>query len=387
MSVRGFIVVLLLAGVAAAAAGLPRPAAEPAPEPFVSIRFAEPRIPYLSGLEKIVLEVEVPDGDRIDRVDLFIDGELTQEARRPPFRFEHDFGPVGKAHVLLALVFTRNGEFRSRPTPIVHQVEVKLVQLTTTVVDADGTHVTDLGKEDFQVFETGVEQKIAFFDRGETPCSIALALDCSGSMKHRLWRAQKAAGDFLRALPAHYRISVMGFNDTVFLTQDFTVEKRPLIYAINQLQAEGETALYEAIRASSLHLRGHSDRRAVVLFTDGQESFYRQDEEGEEKLAEVLEAANLAQVNFFAIGYGGDFTADLLTRIAEDTGGRFFPAEGGLRLEEVYGDISTILESQYTLAYYPSPPPPPREWRSIEVRVRPKGLRVRARKGYYSAPR
>jgi VWFA-related protein len=363
--------------------------ASPSP---VAVRFAEPTVPFLGGREPIILEIDLPEGDHVDRVDLFIDGKRVHQWSQPPYSFEYDFGSTGKPRVILALVFTKNGlagraEFRSRQTPIVQQIEVKLVQLTVSVNDADGRFITDLDRDDFQVFENGVQQQIAHFDRGDTPCSIALALDSSGSMKHDLWRAQKAAGDFLRDLPGTFEISVLGFNDSVFLAQDFTGEKRPLIYAINQLEAEGETALYEAIRASSLHLKGRADRRAVVLFTDGQESFYRQDEEGDAKLDKVLEAANLAQVTFFAIGYGGDFTAELLGRIATDTGGRYFPAVGDIRLEEIYDEISTTLESQYTLAYYPKPAPAAGEWRPIEVRVEGKGLRVTARKGYYSARR
>ena len=354
-----------------------------------SVKFLEPKTPYLSGREKIVLEVELPDGDKLDRLTLFIDGKPAIQTRHPPFRFSHDFGPIGKSHILLAIIYSKNGltrraEFRSRAAPLLSRVEVKLVQLNATVTDSRGRFVTTLGPDDFTIRENGVEQKIAFFDHGETPGSIALTLDCSGSMKHRLWRAQKAANDFLKSLPANYEISILGFNDTVFLAQDFTSRKRPLVYAIQQLQASGETALYEAIRAASLHLQGRPDRKAVVLFTDGQESFFRQDETGDEKLREVLETANLAEVTFFAIGYGGNFTSELLSRVSEETGGKFFSSGPKLDLGEVYREIARTLESQYTLAYYSHPPPPPREWRSVEVRVKRADLTVKARKGYFS---
>ncbi|MBI4161769.1 MAG: VWA domain-containing protein, partial [Acidobacteria bacterium] len=202
-----------------------------------------------------------------------------------------------------------------------------------------------------------------------------------------LWGVQKAASDFLKALPDGYQVSVLGFNDEVFLAQDFTAAPRPLLYAVHQLRVEGETALFDAVRAASLHLRGRPERRAVVLFTDGQESIYGRDAEGEAKLREALDAANLAEATFFAIGYGGGLAADLLERIAADTGGKFFPAGPKLDLGRVYAEIASTLGSQYTLAYYPDPPPPPGEWRSLEVRVNRDGAAVRARRGYWAKRR
>ncbi len=353
----------------------------------LEVRFLKPEIPYLAGREEILVEIDLPAGDRLDRLDLFIDGKLVHQTRRQPYRFEHDFGSLNVSHTLLALAFSRAGrsgraEFVSRTTPLSSHVEVQLVQLNVVVRDAEGHFVTSLDRDDFTILEEGVEQNIAVFEKGDTPCSVALALDSSGSMKHLLWRAQKAAGDFLRRLPSNYEVSVLGFNDTVFLSEDFTNEKRPLIYAINHLQAEGSTALYEAIRAASLHLGTRPNRKAVVLFTDGQESIHRRDETGEQALTDVLEVANRSEVTFFAIGYGDTAGRDILARIAEETGGKLFSTRTHADLNSFYEEISRNLNSQYTLAYYPVPDPPPGKWRSLEVLVHREGMSTRTRKGY-----
>jgi VWFA-related protein len=354
------------------------------------LRLLAPRSPYLFGRQRIEVEADVPAGDAVKSIDFFVDGHLRLTATAPPYRCDADFGEEIERHTILVLGATRQGRFArlshvSRSARLGTHVEVGLVTIPVTVTDARGRFVENLGLSDFTLLEDDAPQQIVHFDREPTPVSLVIALDASESMKGTLWSAQKAANDFIATLPSFYKVSVVGFSDAVTLAQDFTFDRRGLAHAVNRLKPSGRTALFDTIRAAAAQLRDRNDRRVAVVFTDGGETVFGDDEAGRLRLDESIRMAREAGVTFFTIGFGPEAATALLRRIAEETGGESFDSSDPGALRAIYLRIAETLDSQYTLSYYPTRPIREGGWRSVTIRVDSPEVRVRSRPGYLAA--
>jgi Ca-activated chloride channel family protein len=136
----------------------------------------------------------------------------------------------------------------------VFRAGVELVSLNVTVTD--GTrYVTDLAKDDFQVYEDGVKQEVTFFAHGQQPIALAVLLDTSASMDERLETAQEAAVGFARRLKANDTMEVIDFDSQVKILQEFTGDTTALEKAIRETTPNGSTALYNAIYISLKELK------------------------------------------------------------------------------------------------------------------------------------
>lgn len=351
------------------------------------MRLLSPRGPYLFGRQRIEVAVDVPSGDRVKTLDFFVDGRLRRTATDAPFALEVDFGEEIQRHTLLILGQTGEGRAArlsrvSRSSSLQTRVEVSLVTIPVSVVDREGRFTEGLGLSNFTLQEDGRPQTIVHFDRDPTPVSLAVALDSSDSMKGTLWSAQKAANDFIVSLPSFYKICVIGFSDSVTLARDFTFDRRGLAFAVNNLAPAGRTALYDTLRAAAAQLRGRGDRRVAVVFTDGGETLYGDDEEGKRRLEESLQVAREAGVTFYTIAFGPQAASLLLRRIAEETGGAFFDSADPAALRSIYRRIGDDLIHQYTLSYYPTRPVSEGGWRRITVGVSVPEATVHTRPGY-----
>lgn len=355
-----------------------------------SMRLLSPRSPYLFGRQRIEVAADLPSGDRVKTVDFFVDGRLRRTSTRAPFALEIDFGEEIEPHTIVILGATFEGRTArlsavSRSANLQSRVEVSLVTIPVVVRDRQGRFIENLTVSDFTLLEDEAPQTIVHFDRDPTPVSLILALDASDSMKGTLWSAQKAANDFIESLPSFYKISVIGFSDSVTLARDFTFDRRGLAFAVNNLKTAGGTALYDTLRASTSHLRERRDRRVAVLFTDGGESIYGEDPAGIKRLEESLRLAREAGVTFYTIAFGPGAAVSLLKRIAEETGGEFKDSRDPGALRAIYARIGDDLNHQYTLSYYPIRLASEGGWRTITVRVSRPEATVRARAGYLAA--
>jgi Ca-activated chloride channel family protein len=274
---------------------------------------------------------------------------------------------------------------------------VDLVSLSVTVVDSEQRYVTDLHRDDFEVFENGVRQRLTFFGQTDVPLALALLLDTSASMEGALATAQEAAIGFVRQLEARDLATVIDFDSRVSILQEFTNNYAELEGAIRRTSAGGSTALYNAVYIALKTLNtmrlpeeeGALRRRAIILLSDGE------DTASLVGFDEVLDLASRSDIVIYAIGLGGrepmargsfQDAPFILRQLAQHTGGRaFFPLRA-IDLAEVYGDIRRELSSQYSLAYQSSNPQGDGEFRRVAVRVNRAGTSVRTRPGYY-APR
>jgi len=269
----------------------------------------------------------------------------------------------------------------------VFKKEVQEVMLHATVVDEQRKLVTSLDRSAFTVFEDGVPQATTSFRKEGVPVAMGILIDNSGSMREKRAQVNQAVLNLIRAGNNNDETFVVNFSQDSYLDQDFTSDINLLQQALQKVSAKGETALYDAIVASAVHLKNNTrvDRKVMLVITDGR------DNASQETLLEA--SRRLQQENgptLYAIGLLGDqlhqSDSHALQSLADATGGvAFFPT----RLDQVDDITRTIardIRSQYTIGYKSSNLQQSSNYRRIEVRAQARGYRqlmVRTRSGYY----
>lgn len=273
-----------------------------------------------------------------------------------------------------------------------------LVLLDVTVVDPSNRPAMDLKQEDFAVTEDKLPQKIEFFSREQVPVSLVFTIDTSGSMRPKLDTVVKATISLAKDSHRDDEIAVVEFKDQPELLEEFTSDVNDVIDTLNGLVASRQTAMLDALylAADYANKEGKNRRKAVLLVTDGldKDSYY--------KFSEVVNHLREVDVQIYLIGFINDLDTDsnlfkksskdkagsLLTKLAEETGGKaFFPKE----LSEVHAiadQISTDLRTQYAIGYYPSNSKKDGSFRTVKVLVNSANRKLVARtRNGYTAPR
>lgn len=256
--------------------------------------------------------------------------------------------------------------------------EVNLVMLLAGVLDSSGRPVADLPRDVFSLYEEGVPQKIELFE-AETnqPLDLALMIDASLSTFKELAFEREAAAHFIRQVvrPGD-RLSVFQVSDTVEQLSEFSGEVSRLQAAVRAVQPGSATSLYDGVYLASQALakRPTGRRRVIVLLTDA----------GETASTSTFEQARRAAIGSEALLYtilirpikseSGRNTAGehALINIADNTGGVMYTADEVGQLDEIFDRVDRELRTQYRIGYYPTPRPPARSFRRIELRVQCK---------------
>ncbi len=151
------------------------------------------------------------------------------------------------------------------------KVNVDSVFLNVSVRDRNANRsVSGLQKDDFRVYEDGVEQRIDQFQPSEAPFNLLLLIDVSGSTQSYLHLMKQAAIEFTHQIKSNDRVAVATFNSSVYLEQGFTSDRSAAERAINRIRSGGGTAFYDALMTSlDSYMRDVEGRSAIVVFTDG----------------------------------------------------------------------------------------------------------------------
>ncbi len=298
----------------------------------------------------------------------------------------------------VAALATQTGIAQTLPQPLPQtpsfRAGVDIVSLNVTVMEPSQRYVTDLGQDEFEIFEDGFKQNITFFNRSQLPIALALLLDTSASMEEKLETAQQAAVGFARRLREQDLAEVIDFDSRVEILQKFTNVSTELEQAIQRTSAGGSTSLYNAMYISLKELKkiraNSADdvrRQAIVVLSDGE------DTSSLVGFEEVLDLAKRSETAIYTIGLQssdgrsnrGFKEADFVLRqLAHETGGRaFFPRQIE-DLVEVYGQIWDELSSQYTIGYTSQNPRRDGDWRRVVVRVNRPNTLTRTKQGYYA---
>lgn len=354
---------------------------------------------FPTGRVEIAAEVSSPKSP-VKQVEFYVDDRLIANVKQPPYRCRWDAGAAATRHVIEVLVFDTEGNF-ARDVLILgerevsFEVEVDLVPVYVTITDREEKLVPNLEQEDFILTEDDIPQVISHFSRENVPLSMVILIDISSSMiGARMSRAQQAAVDMVeRMITGENRATVIGFDDRVYLFQDFTDSPPLLKSAINSMEADGGTALYDAIAHTVRKLRNMSGKKAIILLSDGD------DTHSQLIFDDVLDYSAHSDILVYAVGLqrltfsqtfikDTNVTINQLDRISSITGGRaYFPSFID-HLPQIYRQISRELQSQYSLAYRSTNRKKDSTWRTIQVRIRNRpDLIVRTRKGYYARQR
>jgi len=263
-------------------------------------------------------------------------------------------------------------------------VDSSTVLLNATILDNNGKSATGLKREQFSVFENGVQQQISYFSAAETPFAAVILIDTSGSMESRISIARAAAINFLTGLRANDSAAIYRFSSKVELIQDFS-GSQDINESVFELRADGMTALNDSIFKSAEELKKRPEkRRAIIVLSDGEDT--SSGKSADKALKTALDAG--------ALIYTIDMSSmdsntrqrvqnqGILRNFAEKSGGKFVATPGGAALRQAFKGIVDELGIQYTLGYEPTNLQKDGKWRAIELRVARPNLTIRTRKGY-----
>ena len=321
------------------------------------------------------------------------------------------------------------------------RVNTSLVTVPVTVLDRQGHFIPDLQREDFHVFENGVEQPIAYWEPADKPFTVALLLDTSPSTQFHLWEIKEAAIAFAKQLRPQDRVLIVSFNDQVLLLTEVTNDMNVITAVIEQNANMGHaTRLYDAVHlVIKERLNNIKGRKAIVLFTDGVDTAsYQADYPSTMREVDELDAliypikydttdymhamqgvgqgnttvvtttssgpfgmgTTTSRVTYGAprvVGPNGgplpgttqedyDRANKYLNELADKTAGRLYRANDTTQLAEAFSRIAEELRRQYSLGYYPPDGGDPNvDRRQIKVRVNRPNLAVKARDSYVRA--
>jgi Ca-activated chloride channel family protein len=315
------------------------------------------------------------------------------------------------------------------------RVNTTLVTIPVSVMDRDGRYVPNLQKEEFRIWEDGVEQDVAFFLSVDKPFSVVLMIDTSPSTQFRLEDIQDAAITFVNQLRADDKVMVVSFNDDIKVLSDFTTDRAKLQRAIQRSKTDDGTRLYDAVdMVINQHLSRVQGRKAIVLFTDGVDTTSRSasyesnimDAQELDALIYPVQYDTSQDMNAgggnYPMGNPGDVWGQILggifgggrrggmrrggggypprgtvrndyelgnqylLELANSTGGREYRADSLQNMSYAFGNVAEELRRQYSIGYYPKRPPQAGQRRQIKVRARQPNLAVRARDSYIFNP-
>jgi Ca-activated chloride channel family protein len=276
--------------------------------------------------------------------------------------------------------------------PPVFKVDVQLVRMLATVKNPQGELVGGLTKNDFQVFDNGVAQEIAVFERQTTqPLSIALLVDCSRSTQRERGYQIDAMRQFLKALLKEGNekdtAALYSFDTFVELRANYTRNFDRLSSSLGKLSSEGGTALFDAIYLAGGELQKRPGRRVVVIVSDGGDTASRIRFEG---ALESLHDANAVMYAIVTVPVPGEAGRNLrgenaLIQFSQWTGGRvFFPTKNN-QFGDAFLEILRDLRTQYLIGYYPRNVPTTKErFHRVELRANREDYSVQARNGYFA---
>jgi Ca-activated chloride channel family protein len=266
--------------------------------------------------------------------------------------------------------------------------EVDEVTLHATVVDDHFRPITGLTKNDFTVYEDGKPQKVTYFKNEDIPVALGIVIDNSGSMRDKRPQVNAAAINLVRSSNPQDQVFIVNFNEEYFLDQDYTGSVPKLKDALERIESRGGTALYDAVVASSDHLKksGALEKKVLLVVTDGEDNASR---ESLEQALRRLEEQNGPTI--YTIGLLGEEhnkrARRALREMAEDTGGvAFFPKDLS-EVQAITTEIAHDIRNQYTIQYKPTTPQSAGGYRTVKVVAQAPGykhLQVRTRSGYYA---
>jgi VWFA-related protein len=338
------------------------------------------------GKTKLAAKVKIADPTLVSRVEFIVGDEVVFVDREPPYECYHDFGEAQRSWVVRVVAYHKEGVTVSDAS-ITRRLRFSTIErvdrviLWVTATDNDGNLITDLSREDFEVYEDDERQNLIDFYREDRPITMAILIDTSGSMQEKIKEVHRAAGSFVDTLREEDRSLIIDFDDKVFLIQDLTSDHAALKTAIESTEPLGATAVYDALHAAYRKIGEIEGRKVVILLSDGE------DTASQFGFKRVLEEAKTNNTMIFSIGLGiegGTPRREVLKEFSEVTGGRYFYVKKAGQLEGTYQRIAEELRAQYYLTYSTTNEEWDGHWIKVKVQSKRPGVKIRARRGYFA---
>jgi Ca-activated chloride channel family protein len=302
--------------------------------------------------------------------------------------------PTGQVSATIAPHFKATpaeGTFRIPEARL--RVDSALAQIPVHVTTVDGASVTYLSRDNFRIFEDGVEQQITHFSKEDAPVSVGLVFDTSGSMNLKMHKSAEAVANFFKMANSDDEFFLVEFNDRPKLTVPFTPDSDEIYHRILHTRPFGRTSLLDAIHLALVQMKNaHNLRKAIVILSDGGDNRSRF------TAHEIKNAMLESDVQLYAMGIFdlGDLRKHpieeqngpiLLSDLAEQTGGEMFTVDKLEELQDVSEHISRELRNQYLLGYSPIDAARDGKYRRVVVKLNAPdvtNLRTYFRHGYYA---
>jgi len=319
--------------------------------------------------------------------------------------------PVLRSSRIFSNDQTRNPNEKQSPEVdegSVVRVSTSLITVPAIVMDRNGRYIGNLRKEDFKLYEDGVEQNLAYFSSVEKPFTVALVLDVSGSTQFQLSQIREAANTFVSRLRYNDRMMAVTFDGKINVLAEPTSVSDIRRTKLHIPAVTDGTVLYDAVDFVLKRMAGIPGRKAIVLMTDGVDQSsvatfkgtvsdiaeqdvliytvqYNTLPQLPERLSQIKnEKARRKVQERLMKGYA--LSEPYLRALADKTGGRFYRADDLRDVGPAFAAITSELGVQYSLGYYPKGSSNTATERAIKVRVRYPNLVVRARDSYTTAP-
>jgi Ca-activated chloride channel homolog len=276
-------------------------------------------------------------------------------------------------------------------------VQSDLVVIPVTVTDDRGRVVAGLEKEHFTLFEDDARQEITHFSFEDTPVSIGIVFDTSGSMEPKMDKARQAVNNLLRNANRNDEFFLVKFSTRARVVVPWTSRFDEIRRGVELLDVGGLTALLDGVRLAMDEMKhARYSRKALIIISDGE------DNSSHWTVGELKAAAREQDILMYAIGipdpsdrYVTSWPPQprgrgqaLLNEIATQTGGQLFEVKKPKQLPEIAARIGGCLRIQYMLGYKSSRSEKDGTYRQVRLDVAPpKGyprLHTVWRQGYYA---
>jgi len=278
-------------------------------------------------------------------------------------------------------------------------VSVKMVLVDAVVRDRAGRIIDNLRREDFRLYEDGVEQQIQSYSRDQLPLAIALVVDHSGSVSPYIEELRRIANRTLQQLKPGDKVALFAFARDVERVVDLTTDRQRIADGITRIRAGGSTDIIDAIFDATTYLAKVAPdyRRAIILVSDNQPTVRPDASEGG-----TIRMAMETETVVYSLKTSGDPSPlgmrlpSMLTgmgsvrKVAEETGGEVIDVASVSMLDPALNAVVTRLRLRYALGYYPTNQAQGGAFHTIEVRLVERlgkpgsDYFMHARRGYYA---
>jgi Ca-activated chloride channel homolog len=294
--------------------------------------------------------------------------------------------------LILSLVFSQLAAAQSAREPYTISDNVDLVLLDVSVKNPHGGFVSGLEKSNFKVFEDGHARTITHFASVDTPVTVGLVMDDSGSMRNKRPEVVMAGLAFAKSSNPQDEFFVVNFNNSVVrglpphvpFTDDLQILRAGLYYG----EPVGQTALYDAIAYALKHLdQGHRDKRTLIVVSDGGDNV------SQLSLSQLMTLVVASRATIYTVGLfdqeNRELNPGVLRKLASVSGGEYFQPASLDQVLPVFEKISKDIRNRYTVGYIPDETGDQRTVRSVKVSAQEAGrkLSVKTRTNYSIPPR